>query len=261
MEPTGLSVWPDIRPHFLHLPGQRGRQSGASGVFWSLGLTESSLQDKTRDLIWFILILPHYFQIQSTFGYSTDSSTLQLNHFIAAGCCQSVWEHQLKLVWRFESVTPAACSEIWAAHLQEQIIIYPSTSTEQYSISSPQTWTWTLQRCRRRPLFWLTCCPLRNRRPPWRTPPSFGSAGTPETGLQGGCSPKSSVGAKVTHQRGTTSIFRHQSELYYSAGENYCINSSGLGRSFLKSEGKKLLQRADSQQERKKSVFPQLFLQ
>lgn len=43
MESTGLSVWPDIRPHFLLLPGQRGRQSGASGVFWSLGLIESSL--------------------------------------------------------------------------------------------------------------------------------------------------------------------------------------------------------------------------
>lgn len=69
-------------------------------------------------------------------------------------------------------------------------------ATVQYSISSPQTWIWTLQRCRRRPLFWWTCCPLRSRRPPWRTPPSFGSAGTPETGLQGGCSPESSVGAK-----------------------------------------------------------------
>ena len=25
MEPTGLSVWPDVRPRFLLLPGQRGR--------------------------------------------------------------------------------------------------------------------------------------------------------------------------------------------------------------------------------------------
>lgn len=51
VEPTGPSVWPDVRPHFLLLPGQRGRQSGASGVLWSLGLVESSLQDKTHDLI------------------------------------------------------------------------------------------------------------------------------------------------------------------------------------------------------------------
>lgn len=81
MEPTGLSVWPDARPDVSLLPGQRGRQSGASGVFWSLGLTESSLQDKTHNLIWFMLIFPYYFQIQSTFGCSTDSSTLCLITF------------------------------------------------------------------------------------------------------------------------------------------------------------------------------------
>lgn len=37
------------------LPDQRGGQSGASGVFWSLGLTESSLQNKKSD---FISLLP-----------------------------------------------------------------------------------------------------------------------------------------------------------------------------------------------------------
>lgn len=44
------------------LPGQRGRQSGTSGVFWSLGLIESPLQNKTHNLIWFIRILPYHFQ-------------------------------------------------------------------------------------------------------------------------------------------------------------------------------------------------------
>lgn len=34
------------RPAFSLLPGQRRRQSGAPGVLWSLGLTESSLKDK-----------------------------------------------------------------------------------------------------------------------------------------------------------------------------------------------------------------------
>lgn len=81
--------------------------------------------------------------------------------------------------------------------------------------SSPQTWRWSLQIYQRRPLFWWSCCPLRNRRPPWRTPPLFGFAETPETGLKGGCSLKSSVGGFFTHQSQLTCH-----EEYYSACEN-----------------------------------------
>lgn len=51
LEPTGR-VGLARNPHFLLLlPGQRGRQSGAFGVFWSLGLTESSLQNKMHNLV------------------------------------------------------------------------------------------------------------------------------------------------------------------------------------------------------------------
>lgn len=102
MEPTGLSVWSCIRPHFLLLPGQRGRQSRASGVFWSLSLTESSLQDKTHNIIWFMLILPYRtFQIQSTFGFSTNPQSkyelLKQVKFILAGSIHWAEEAHLKL--------------------------------------------------------------------------------------------------------------------------------------------------------------------
>lgn len=36
------------RPHVLLLPGQRGRQSGASGASCGLDVTERSLQNKTN---------------------------------------------------------------------------------------------------------------------------------------------------------------------------------------------------------------------
>ena len=53
MEPSGTRRFgptPDVRPRSVLLPGQRGRQSGASGVLWSLGLTERPLPNKTHNL-------------------------------------------------------------------------------------------------------------------------------------------------------------------------------------------------------------------
>lgn len=106
----------------------------------------------------------------------------------------NLWEHSwiLNCFWGFESVKPAVDIKNMRCLPSGISQIYPSWFYPCSWRSSPQTWRWTLQRCRRRPLFWWTCRLLQSRRPPWRTPPLLGSAGTPGTGLQGGCSPKSS---------------------------------------------------------------------
>lgn len=120
MEPTGLSVWPDICPHFLHLPGQRGRQSGASGVFWGLGLTQSSLQ-KQIPIIWSDL---YSFWLDNSAHISRFRSQLVIpqNKFLAACCLHSVWESIYLFLQVWICQTPAVYIEIWIAHFQEQVI-------------------------------------------------------------------------------------------------------------------------------------------
>lgn len=101
---------------------------------------------------------------------------------LATACCRSAWE----------CFTSLKCPELllytpkYISGLSVHLNIHLAER------GSPQTWTWTLQRCRKRPPVWWSCCPLQSKRPPWRTPPWPGSAGTPETGWQGGCSPRSS---------------------------------------------------------------------
>lgn len=74
-------------------------------------------------------------------------------------------------------------------------LFHSITLSKHEGFNAPQIWTQSLQRCRRRILCSRTCCPLRSRTPPWRTPPWCGSAETPVTGWQGGCSPGNSADA------------------------------------------------------------------
>ena len=118
MERTGLSVWPEHPPAFFCASTRpEGKTVWGfwgfleSGSHWAL-----SARQNPQSHVIYTYFIPYHFQIWSTFGYSTDGSTLQLNHFIAAGCCQSVRapaEYLIVLeVWICQ--TPAAYIKIWA---------------------------------------------------------------------------------------------------------------------------------------------------
>lgn len=139
MEPTGLSDWPCICSHFLLLPGQRGRQSWASGVFWSLGLTQGSLQHQNPKSCMI------YSNITILFS---DSEHIWLfhkqQHFVASSlscrllqpCERGPAEYLSTLrVWICQ--TPALSFKIWAANLQDQLQFFLAGSIQK---SPPQTW-------------------------------------------------------------------------------------------------------------------------
>lgn len=175
MEPTGPSVsllcLASTRPEERTVWGFWG--SPESGCHWELSAGHK----------------PEYCMIFGLFRcivFRFRARLASLCCLIPFFCCYSLLPLCVRVFYEFKRAELLLYTPKYISSLSVHLNIH---LTER---GSPQTWTWTLQKCQKKPPVWWTCRPLRSKRPPWRTPPWPGSAGTPETGWQGGCSPRSS---------------------------------------------------------------------